>query len=196
MSEQMQQSEFPIDASLILPRIKSTGLSSELTEAGMPPDQFPVTEPLVGKLLVAYAFDLPQGFMMVRQQDLAQLNISQDRLRKLSLDNLKKQMPEITVQFHGESGEVRRVITGNHFEACTLLAPNFWAKIAEQTAGEVVAAAPTRDIVVFCSSESKPGLAALAVVANEMMRLESGYALSNELFVWRGGEWQVFEQQA
>ncbi len=196
MPEQMQQSEFPIDASLILPRIKHAEFPAELSQTGMPPDQLPMTEPLVGRLVVSYAFDLPQGFMMVRQQDLVQLGISQDRLRKLALDNLKQRMPEITVQFHGESGEVRRVITGNHFEACTLLAPAFWATIAEQTAGELVVSAPTRDIVVFCSSESPVGLAALAVVANEMMRLEPGHALSNELFVWRGGEWLAYEKKA
>ncbi len=196
MSEQTQQSEFPIDVSLILPRIKHVDFSAGLLQSGMPADQLPVTEPLAGKLVVTYAFDLPPGLLMVRQQDLAQLGISQDGLRKLSLDNLKKRMPEITVQFHGESGEVRRVITGKNLEACTLLAPAFWGKIAEQTAGEVVVAVPTRDIVVFCSSESQVGLAALKVVADEMMRLEPGHALSNELFAWRGGEWLAFEKKA
>ena len=195
MPDPSQKSEFPIDVSLLLPRIRPADFNAGLSQAGVPAEQLPIMEPLVGKLLVGYAFDLPQGFMMARPQDLAQLGLERHQLRQIALENLKRRMADINVQFHGPTGEVRRVVTGNHFEACTLLATNFWKKVAEQTAGEVVASCPTRDIVLFCSSESKLGLEALGVVTREMMRLESENALSDELFVWRNG-WQAFEKKA
>ena len=147
---------FEPNSSLILPRIKQLGFNDALKQAGAPPDQWPVTEPLVGNLLVAYAFDLPAGFVMVRPQDLAQLGLSPDQLRKLSLENLRREMPEIAVEVNGD---VHRVITGKNFEACTLLAPNFWTKVASQIDGEVIVAVPSRDVVLFCTNLSSQGLA-------------------------------------
>lgn len=191
MAEATQQSEFPIDASLILPRIKHVDFNAGLSLAGMPADQLPITEPLVGKLVVTYAFDLPQGFMMVRQQDLTQLGIAREQLRKLSLDNLKKHTPQIAAEPAGADGELRRVVTGNHFEACTLLASNFWKTVATQVAGEVLMAVPSRDVVLFCSSQSPLALQAMAQAVTEVLRIETGHALSEELFAWRSGEWQV-----
>ncbi len=178
---------FDIDASLILPRIKQSEFNNALKQAGAPPDQWPLTEPLVGNLVVTYAFDVPAGFMMVRPQDLAQLGLSPEQLRGLSLDNLKREMPEIAVEV---TGDVQRVITGKNFEACTLLAPNFWSKVASQIDGEVIVAVPSRDVVLFCSSLSSQGLADMVSMANEVLRQEAAHALTNELFVWRNG-WQV-----
>src|SRR5688572_7228204 len=50
---------FELNPSLILPRIKQAEFNNALKAAGAPPDQWPVTEPLVGNLVVTYAFDLP-----------------------------------------------------------------------------------------------------------------------------------------
>jgi uncharacterized protein YtpQ (UPF0354 family) len=183
---------FEPNPGLILPRIKQAEFNNALKAAGAPPDQWPVTEPLVGNLIVTYAFDLPAGFVMVRPQDLAELGLPPEQLRKLSLDNLKREMPEIAVEV---TGDVHRVITGKNFEACTLLAPNLWTKIAAQINGEVIVAVPSRDVVLFCSSLSPQGLTDMVSIANEVLRQEAAHALTNELFVWRGG-WQVFHANA
>jgi len=195
MSEQMEQQkpEFPIDAGLILPRIKHLNFLAGLSQAGVPPEQLPITEPLVGDLVVAYAFDFPSGFMMVRPEDAAQLNVAQDQLRKLSLDNLKKQMPQIAVEAQGD-GEVRRIMTGNHLEACTLLAQNFWKTVASQIAGEIVAVVPSRDVVLFCSSQSSQGIESMATMAREVFQGAAGHALSDQFYVWRDG-WRVIEER-
>lgn len=196
MSEQMeqQQPEFPIDAGLILPRIKHLNFLAGLNQAGVPPEQLPITEPLVGDLVVTYAFDFPSGFMMVRPEDAAQLNVAQDQLRKLSLDNLKKQMPQIAVEAQGGDGEVRRIMTGNHLEACTLLAQNFWKTVASQIAGEIVAVVPSRDVVLFCSSQSRQGIETMATMAREVFQGAAGHALSDQFYVWRDG-WRVIEER-
>src|SRR5689334_3827492 len=116
---------FPINASQIVPRIKPKDFNAGLSQSGMPADQLPITEPLVGNLVVSYAFDLPQGLLLVRQQDLAQLGIPADGVRKVALENLKKQMPQIVVDPQGTDQEVLRIVTGGQWEACTLLANNF-----------------------------------------------------------------------
>jgi uncharacterized protein YtpQ (UPF0354 family) len=181
-------SPFEIDARLIFPRIKQLGFNDALIQAGAPPDQWPVTEPLVGNLLVAYAFDVPAGFVMVRPQDLTQLGLSMEQLHQVAIDNLRRDMPEIAVEV---IGDLQRVITGKNFEACTLLAPNFWKKVASQLEGEVLVTVPSRDVVLFCSSKSSQGLLDMVGMANEVLRQEAAHALTNEILVWRG-EWQVF----
>jgi len=192
MISHMPDQPFEPNPSLILPRIKQLGFNDALKQAGAPPDQWPVTEPLVGNLVVTYAFDLPAGFVMVRPQDLTQLGLAPDQLRKLSLDNLRREMPEIAVEV---TGDVHRVITGKNFEACTLLAPNFWTKVASQIDGEAIVAVPSRDVVLFCSSVSSQGLTDMVSLANEVLRQEAAHALTNELLVWRGA-WQIFSTNA
>jgi uncharacterized protein YtpQ (UPF0354 family) len=131
---------------------------------------------------------MPAGFVMVRPCDLLSLGLAQEQLRKLSLDNLKREMPQIVVEVNGD---VHQVVTGKNFEACTLLAPNFWTKVASQIDGEVVVAVPSRDVVLFCSNRSSQGLNDMVSMANEALRQEAANALTNELLVWRGA-WHVF----
>ena len=44
----------------LVARIKHTNMLAALREMDVPEDQWPLTEPLVGDLLIAYAFDLPR----------------------------------------------------------------------------------------------------------------------------------------
>jgi hypothetical protein len=61
------------DTSAIVPRIKHTNFLVALRDIVKKPDDMPVTEPLVGDLLVTYAFDLPEMFQMFCARDRQRL---------------------------------------------------------------------------------------------------------------------------
>jgi uncharacterized protein YtpQ (UPF0354 family) len=173
----------------IVPRIKHTQFLASLREMDVPADQMPVTEPLVGDLLVTYAFDLPGAFQMVSSTDLERLSISPGEIRCIAIANLKRQIPEIGI---AEESPLRRIVTGNDLEACTLLADTFWSDMTAEVPGEIVAAVPSRDVLLFCGSQATDGIRAMRELAEEVRRGESTHALSEHLLVWRGGKWLVY----
>jgi uncharacterized protein YtpQ (UPF0354 family) len=173
----------------LVPRIKSTQMLVGLAGMGYSPDQFPVTEHLVADLVISYAFDLPEMFQMVMPDDLERLAIKSAELRDIAIFNLKRQLPEIGMM---EVPPVMRVVTGNSLEACVLLADSWWAALAADTPGEIVASVPTRDVLLYCSSHSAEGMHALREYTDEVHDSETTHALSKCLLVWRDGRWIVF----
>jgi uncharacterized protein YtpQ (UPF0354 family) len=152
----------------------------------VPKDRLPYTEPLVADLLVTYAFDLPGMFQMANRADFAELGIRPEEARAIAVANLKRVMPEIGIE---EDRPVRRIVTGEQMEACTLLAGPFWDQIAAKMKGEVVVSVPRRDVVLFCSSKSATGIDAMRLVAAELLQEKTPHVL-NQAVVGLAG-WSV-----
>lgn len=172
----------------IVPRIKTARMLEELTRMGYAPDQFPLTEPLVADLLISYAFDMPQMFQMVTPHHLERLGLKREGLREIAIANLKRQLPQIGKI---EEPPVMRVVTGNDLEACILLADSWWSDRAAEMPGEIVASVPSRDVLLYCSSQSAEGMRALREYTDQVHESETTHALSKQLLVWRGGQWLV-----
>lgn len=180
----------------LLPRIKTVEMNRSLLERGIPSDQLPVTEPLVGDLVVSYALELPDMFEMVMPHHLARLGIALEELRPLAVENLRKKLTQIGVAKEGDSGLLYRVYTGNNLEACTLLAYSWWQDRAQELGLSIVAAAPNRDVVLFCNGESELAVRKLLVECFHYHAQETTHALSQQLYVWRGDGWGVYTRSA
>jgi uncharacterized protein YtpQ (UPF0354 family) len=177
------------DASRIVPRIKSTEFLAAIRNLGASADDVPVTEPLVGDLLVTYAFDLPEIFQMLTHRDMAALGLTPAGVRTAAIANLRGQIREIRTE--GEL-PVLMLVTGNDLEACLLLLDDVWPAFAAKVAGEVVVAVPTRSIVLLSSSDSAPGLRVLREAIVESQRHEATHSLSQHLLIRRDSRWQIF----
>jgi uncharacterized protein YtpQ (UPF0354 family) len=177
------------DRSTLVARIKTLQFTAALKGMNIPEDQLPYTEPLVADLLVTYAFDLPGMFQMASGAAIAELGIRPEEVRAVAVANLKRQLPQIGSAEHGPA---RRIVTGENMEACTILAGPYWDQIAAETEGEVVVAVPSRDVVLFCSSKSAEGIAALRAASAEVLQEETTHRLTERLLVWRGGRWAEF----
>ena len=141
----------PDDPSLIVPRIKHVNFLAAVRERVKNPDDLPVTEPLVADLLVTYAFDMPETFLMMRARDMQRLGLSAAQLRATAIANLKQRLGNM-----GREGEppLMRMVTGNGLESCVLLMDDFWQKLAGQIPPEIVVGVPTRDLLYVSSSHS------------------------------------------
>src|SRR5262249_30687830 len=101
----------------LVPRIKVPAFLTALQQMKIPADQLPVTEPLVGELLIAYSFDLPDMFKMVTEADLTRPGLQKSELRAIAVANLKKQMPRIEFAEIEQSDQLKAIVTGDNLEA-------------------------------------------------------------------------------
>ncbi len=177
----------------IVPRIKAPAFLSTLQSLQIPDDQMPVTEPLIGELLVTYSFDLPDMFQMVTKSDLERLGLSLEQAREIAIDNLHTQMPQIGSASISEDAPFQQIVTGDNLEACTLLAAPFWDQLAEAMGSDVVVVAPHRDAVFFTSVDSEEGVVFLRELAKTAMADGDTHSLSEQMMVWRESKWHLLD---
>ncbi len=182
------------DASLIVPRIKHTNFLAALRDIGTGPDDTPVTEPLVGELIVTYAFDLPETFQMVCPHDCQRLGIAPGQIRAIAVANLKRQLGNIGYQ--GEPPLVRMIVGGN-LEACLLLVDDIWQSLASKIPPEIVIGVPARDVLLVTTTAStRGGLQMLRDAVKGAYGSETTHALTLQLLVRRDERWEVFDGTA
>ena len=177
-------------AAEIVPRIKHVNFLTavkDLTAAD--PVSMPLTEPFAADLLITYAFDMGSEVRMFREIDRRRLALSLEQVRARSLENLQQQLGQ--VQQHSQP-PVLGLSVGNHLEACLLLIDDIWRNVAGRIPGDIVAAVPSRDVLVLTSSESNDGLALLRDIARRVREQEPVHGLSEFLLTWRNGKWESF----
>lgn len=177
------------DVSTLVPRLRHGAYLDKIRRMGVPADQLPYSEPLVGELVVVYAFDLPTHFEMATSASIQRLGLSKSEVRGVAVENLVNAMDQVGLQ---DLGPVKRVIVGENLAASTLLIDRFWQQVAETIPGEVVVGVPGRDYVLCCSSQSDEGLVAIRELTSGIYEREEDAAISDQLLVWRGG-WQLLD---
>src|SRR5438046_4794913 len=83
------------DPATLVPRIKHKNFLAALSAMKIPPQDLPVTEPLVGDLLITYAFDLPSAFMMCPVREMSRMGLSLAQLRARAVANLRPQAANV-----------------------------------------------------------------------------------------------------
>ncbi len=186
----------PADTAMVrrslVPRIKHLAFERALHEHGIPPDQMPLTAPLAGELLVTYAFDLPEQFVMVNPANLARAGISTEEAHALAVGNLMSRLPPI--EYYQGPG-VHLAVTGGDLEACLLLADNVWDDAATRFKNGFVVCAPRRDRLLVSDGDSTEAIAAILRAAEEFFtEEEDGHALSLQLMRRSGSGWALHAQ--
>lgn len=173
----------------IVPRIKHRNFELMLEKAGVPDYQRPFTLRFVADLVVTYAFDVPGMFRMVTPADLERLRLPVEELREVALSNLQREIPDIGMR---QGQHVFQVVTGNDLEACVLLADELWEEWAHAFPGGIVAAVPSRDVLVVCDGQSADGIAALKETIGHVFQKETNHALTKSLLQWTNRRWREF----
>jgi len=177
------------DQSTIVPRIKHLDFLSVTQSMNLPPGAQPVTDALVGELLVTYAFDLPHAFQTVTAADQERLGLSSEELRAVALENLREQLDGVDCE--GEP-PVMQILAGNHLEACLLLCDEVWDSLAESIPPDLVVAVPTRDLVfVTTSGSTKGGMETIRRAAKEAREAGGNHGLSEQLLIRKADRWEV-----
>jgi uncharacterized protein YtpQ (UPF0354 family) len=174
-------------ADAIVPRVKHEAFLDAIRGIGQEdPNSIPVTRPFVADLLITYAFDLPDSFIMVSERDRKRLHLSMEQLHDTAMTNLRRTLPP--VQLVG-SESFTRIAVGNHLEGCLLLIDRVWKKVQPMVNGQIVVAAPTRDVMLFTGSDNPAGIEMMRQFSASAAEHEPTHNLTQELLVRVDGAW-------
>jgi len=183
----------PRDASRIVPVIRRQAPRSDDVIV-LAPEFRPISENLVGELLVMYAFDLPGHFEYASGHSCSILGLDPESLRKLSVRNLTRlrSKPEIL----RPSGAVNMLRLDGDLEASLLLVDHLWPQIASAIAGEVVVGVPSRDVLAVSGTGVTGGIEMLRRAVERAWKRAHNpkLMLTPSLLVRRADSWQVFDR--
>jgi uncharacterized protein YtpQ (UPF0354 family) len=184
-----------VDPARIVPIVKDAAYPQEVTrsmiEAGAEPDKVMtmVWDSINEQLVALFAVDTERSIHYFDEDSIKHLDIARDELLERAVANLLDLLPDI--QIHGDDG-LYMVTAGGTYEASMLLVEGLWTKENFEVWGQIVVAAPTRDLLLVTGSEDKQNLAKLSAIAEEVVA-ESSYRLCADLFVRQDGSWLLFD---
>lgn len=191
----------------IVPIIKPSdfGLATEVYNL-LPEDemegQLPLVEPFVADLVIAYAWSLQDRYEFINVRQLPELQLSLDELHEVSIKNLFRFVPELSVQ---DLALYNAILAGNDLEASTLLMSGVWDQLASESVGRLQMVVPTRDAVYFRNGgvgfeagsdtvSSEVCMEAMLDAARAERRENTSRRVSNYVFEWTQSGWNPVDK--
>lgn len=182
-----------LHADQLRPRIKHKAFARALAARGVPRDQMPLMQVLCGDLLVAYAFDLPDGFRMATAADIAAVGVTKDELHGVTFRNVIRTVPEPK---YLNRDNVHLMQTGQQMETSMLVIDGLWDLIQPQLKGPILASAPRRDRLLLCDGADEQAIAALRRQTAEYFdEHDDEHRLSTQIMRRQGDDWVLYEEQ-
>jgi len=192
----------------IFPRLKQLNFVEALKPVleqfkemgGDPMAEAPVTRPFVGDLLISYAFDMTDKWRAVSNRHMLDLGLDPDTLHALAMSNLENAFSHL---LRIENLKLYRLVTtGYELEACAMLLPELWDRLAGEVHGELLVVVPTVDQIFFMGSQDHLTAEGRTINANKILSImrstaaqlrdeERINALSRKVFTWSSGTWSV-----
>jgi uncharacterized protein YtpQ (UPF0354 family) len=144
-------------------------------------DRF-VAEPLTDDLMTVYVEDRPDAMSYVAPEHLADLEVTRDALMPLALENLRRLLPQLTIE--GEDGCFGVRLDGNYDASLVFLTEDWRDRV--EIEGDAVMAIPAREELLVCGTKDRHGRNRIRNIAAHIMA-RSPYGLSALLYVWRDG---------
>lgn len=149
-------------------------------------DDFPVFEPFVGVLRVAYVLDAGGTLRLLTEGEVREAGLASDELRRAALSNLQTRFGETGVRL-APYGRIVAVLADGNFEATMMLWDDLWPHLHERLGPELYAVAPARDILAVAGPDGVRELR--EVVARAWPG--GDHLLTRGVFVRVEGAWRV-----
>jgi len=148
-----------------------------------------VAEPFVADLCILYTGEREGRDIYLTEEDRNLLHLDLPALHKLAVENLTDRLPGIV---HREPQPPFTLNLGGKYAASLLLADTLWNKQASLVRGELIAAAPANDSLIFTGTASPGGADLLRRKAQQVYAASGDDAISKTLLVRRNGKWQAY----
>ncbi|WP_030171201.1 hypothetical protein [Spirillospora albida] len=202
---------------LVVPLMKARVPAEVQLEFPLPPDEEPVREAFAGDLYVTYALEIadeaaPDGrrYEHVARRHCAALGVEPGDLRRLATINLRDRRPDLVLSWYpdvravtvtlGDGRTPEGAPRSGGLEAALLLDEGFLDKLAQDVEGDLVVAAPARDVFAASGTGHPDGVDKLRWAvgqiwaeggAEPVWQVSPSTLLTHELFVRRNGSWDV-----
>ena len=153
-----------------------------------------IAERLAGDMWVLYSFNKPEQFLPVMSQDLARLKVDKSQLRTLAMKNLRALLPAPEKRGGGGTWMLTLPKMGGNFEASLLLVDEIWDEMSKTVSGDLVAAAPARDLLFVSGSGDAAGVKKLSSLAVDAFA-KVDHPVSQQVLVRREGKWRLLAGQ-
>ncbi|TDB85452.1 DUF1444 domain-containing protein [Actinomadura sp. 7K534] len=187
-------------------------------EFPLPPEEEPIRDPFAADLYVSYALEIadeaaPAGrrYEHVARRHCAELGVPPGELRRLAVINLRDLRPELSLSWYPDVRAVTVSLAGagtaarrGSLESGLLLDEGFLEKLAQDVEGDLVVAAPARDVFVASGTGHPDGVDKLRWAVQQVWAedrgdnggdpawdVPAGSLLTHDLLVRRGGAWDV-----
>lgn len=202
-------------SSLIVPLMKARVPAEVQLEFPLPADEDPIRDPFAADLYVTYALEIsdegvPSGrrYEHIARRHCAELGVAPGELRRPAVINLRDRRPELSLSWYPDVRAVTVSLGGTgrrgSLESGLLLDEGFLEKLAQDVEGDLVVAAPARDVFVASGTGHPDGVDrlrwAVAQVwaedrgddgADPAWDVPAGSLLTHDLLVRRAGAWDV-----
>ncbi|HEU5413322.1 MAG TPA: DUF1444 family protein [Candidatus Angelobacter sp.] len=174
------------DRSCIVPTIKDEGYFHIYGDHAREEVPF-ASEHLVGDLWIIYAIDSADSMKTLQKSHVKELGLDSGALKNLAINNLRRILPP--VEQHGE-GPAYMLTAGGDYVASLLLFDELWAELKQQISGDVLAAVPSRDVLLFTDSQSNEGIKQVKASIAKVMD-SGGYLISDTILRRTADGWSV-----
>jgi uncharacterized protein YtpQ (UPF0354 family) len=186
---ELSGSSGPLDTNSIVAVVRDDQFLQQIAKYEVRATNRIVAEPLVADLHVAYGLDSARGMAYLTEGDRARIGLALPELRKLALTNLHR---ILEAPRRVGDGPVYMIVADGTYESSLLLADKLWDNQAPLVKGDLVAAVPARDVLLFTGSGSPDGLKAMRQSVDKTYK-DASHVISKTLLVRRNGQWEKFE---
>lgn len=150
-------------------------------------------QPLVGELVVTFAPTEGPPLTTAQVEDgTALLERARATLERRLTSLTGQKVSGLKFGLETDQTVFTSLKVGGGLESSLLLLPHVWDQLAQELSGDLVVGVPGQDRVVFTSSDHYEGQLAMRKLLEAAFEHAGTRALSTDLFVWRGGAWEVF----
>jgi uncharacterized protein YtpQ (UPF0354 family) len=179
------QEQEAIEAGRVVALVKDSEYCKYIPEA----DRAAVTRHLTGDLWILLALDLPDSTVSLTAEKVEQIRLNSEDLYRAGIDNIAEMLTDMSFESFGECFTIS--CANLHYGASVLLLDYVWPQAEELVDGDVVAAVPARDTVLFTGSNNAQGVKELRDQANHIV--SNGHHVISETLLRRvGDEWKPF----
>jgi uncharacterized protein YtpQ (UPF0354 family) len=177
-----------LDRTRIVPVIKDRPWLVEVQDAFRKQDAAlqPVFDEFSNELVVVYAEDRDNRTRYLTSAE--DLGVARSGLRALAVANLLRIMPKIEMRQHDNAFSM--ITSHADYGASLLLVDDIWSDGQIKVDGDIVVAAPAKDVLLVTGSRNRKGLQAVRAIAAELVK--GPYRLTETLFVYRKGGFVKF----
>ena len=187
--------EFKKISSKIYPIIKveltdNQDKKKQTTELSFIGNDEPVFKSIAGDLLCFYGIDKGSHFELILKRQLPE-NITVEQLDNYAHDNLLKFISNKTQIHKTNFGGIGFSCGGDH-EAALITLPEVWEMVQERLGNSIVFSVPSKDLVLFVSSDKQSEIDGLKTMIEEVHK-DGERLLSKQLFSYKDGKIEVIK---
>jgi len=153
-----------------------------------------VVRDFLADVQIMYALEFREGAQIVSHGMMKSWGMDPERLHQRALANLARAHGEIAIKQVGKLPWLHVIETGDGYAASRALLHWRWAELTLTLGDLLILGMPTRDVVVFTSTQEPEKVEQMRETVETVER-HQGRPVSRKLFQWTPQGWQEYEGQ-